>query len=90
MVRSPPVLPASYNAKIHDLFIHTYAIDRHQIWRCTELQPLTWLPVLEGSQYHLAGKDSRRVLIVTEGGQPAWVLPDTVGRLYKHKVDVKG
>lgn len=38
----------------------------------------------EGELSDFPGVGSNRVLVITDKGQPSWVLPDTIGRLYKH------
>lgn len=79
-IRQPPPLPA---VREHDLFIHTYAPNQHQIWRLRTTQPPQWETIVEGASSLGPGVAENRVFIVTKQGQPAWVLPETVGRLYK-------
>lgn len=79
-IHQPPPLPA---AREHDLFIHTYAPYKHQIWRLRTTQPPQWETIVEGASSLTPGDAENRVFVVTKQGQPAWVLPGTVGRLYK-------
>lgn len=88
-------MPTFKNLAIHDLYIHSITCEprRQQIFLCLKTSPALWEPISVGTQLHLPGMDTPRVLVLTDNCQPSWVQPETVGRLYKHitaAVDKKG
>lgn len=80
----PNISPALHNLQVNDLFIHTHGPNLHQVWRCVALRPkLRWSVIREGELSDFPGVGSNRVFVITDKGQPSWVLPETIGRLYK-------
>lgn len=79
----PPTIGADRGLQRFDIFIHAYSQTQYQAWRCETINPIRWTPLVEGRAYKLPGQARQRTFVITEGGQPSWVLPDTVGRAYK-------
>lgn len=76
--------------EVDDLFIHEHGQNQIQAWCCDSISPPVWSPITQGVQRVLTGQTIPRAFVITDGGQPSWVLPDTIGRQYKHvKLEAK-
>lgn len=85
LIKHPPHLPITYGLELNDLYVHFYDAEKYQIWICEDVVPIVrWTSIAEGCQCELRGMDTARTLVMTDGGQPSWVLPHSVERLYKH------
>ncbi len=90
-ISAPPALSPSFSLEKYDLFIHEYARMKYQVWRCEEIRPILWTFLPQGTQHTLPGQKTPRTFVMTDSGQPSWVLPDTRDRQYKHvPLDTKG
>ncbi|PSR82698.1 hypothetical protein PHLCEN_2v5985, partial [Hermanssonia centrifuga] len=79
----PPSIPSQSGLQVRDLYVHEFGGGNYQIWRCEQMNPLIWKSLPQGTQEILPGQNTSRAFVVTESGQPSWVLPHTIGRLYK-------
>ena len=86
-IRYPPDIRASNKLHLYDFYIHSPAPETYQIWRCEALLPeIQWVALAEGSLCNISGHNEARAFIMTDGGQPSLVAPNTVARLYKDHV----
>lgn len=76
-------MPDDSGLEEDDLYIHSLGRNTYQAWRCDGTDPVVWTTLVEGKAYELSGDQRPRAFVMTEGGQPSWVLPDTVERAYK-------
>ncbi|KAJ3549446.1 hypothetical protein NM688_g5174 [Phlebia brevispora] len=84
-ILQPPPLNDDFGLAVGDIFIHKFASQSYQVWRCQAVRSIPlWESLEVGTQDKLPGQKYARAFVITDGGQPSWVLPDTVERFYKY------